>query len=132
MRLRAHALFHGSDRVTRALLDRVLILPPGHAQAVHARRRLSVREKWMIRGVAAAVVAIAIAVVISLATAGPRSSHGCIYATFPGVVGADQISECGAAARDICASVLAPGAYSSEGARTVIAECRKAGLPVGR
>jgi hypothetical protein len=86
----------------------------------------------MIRGVAATVVAIAIAVVISLATVGPRSSHGCIYATIPGVVGADQISECGAAARDMCASGLPSGAFTVAAARTIAAECHKAGLPVRR
>jgi hypothetical protein len=110
----------------------VLILPPGHAETVGARRPLSVREKWILSGVLAVVAAIAIAIVISLATAGKSSSHGCIRATIPGAVGAGQISQCGAAARSTCATVYRPGAYAPASARTIAAECRKAGLPVGR
>jgi ABC-type Co2+ transport system permease subunit len=110
----------------------VLILPPGHAQATRRTRPLSAREKWILRGVVAAVAIIAAIVVISLAVSGKTSSHGCIYATIPGAVGAGQISQCGATARSTCATVFKPGAYTAESARTIAAECRKAGLPVGR
>jgi hypothetical protein len=110
----------------------VLILPPGHSQTVGARRPLSLREKWILGGVLATVAAIAVAVVISLASAGKSSSHGCIYATISGAVGAGQISQCGAQARSTCATVYRPGAYAPTSARTIAAECRKAGLPVGR
>lgn len=110
----------------------MLILPPGHAQTVRARRPLSLREKRILGGVLAAVAAIAVAVVISLASAGKSSSHGCIYATIPGAVGAQQISQCGEQARFTCATVYQPGAYVPASARTIAAECRKAGLPVGR
>ena len=110
----------------------MLILPPGHAHTVRARRPLSIREKWILRGVLAVVAAIVVAVVISIATAGKSSSHGCIYATFPGAVGAGQISQCGAQARTTCATVYRPGAYVAASARTIAAECRKAGLPVKR
>ena len=110
----------------------MLILPPGHAHTVRARRPLSLREKWILGGVLAAVAAIAVAVVISLASAGKSSSQGCIYATIPGTVGAGQISQCGAQARATCATVFKPGAYTADAARTIAAECRKAGLPVRR
>ena len=86
----------------------------------------------MIGGVLAVVAAVAIALGVSIGTAGPSSAHGCIYATIPGVVGAVQIHECDGAARSICAKVNAPGAYAPGAARTVAAECRKAGLPVSR
>jgi hypothetical protein len=109
----------------------VLILPPGHAQAARGLRPLTTRERWLLRGVLAAVAVVAVVVVVSLATAGKSSSHGCIYATIPGAVGAEQISQCGATARYTCASVLRPGAYAPASARTIAAECRKAGLPVG-
>lgn len=109
---------------------RVLILPPGHA--VGGRRALSVREKWILRGVVAVTAVIAAVVVISLAVSGKTSSHGCIYATIPGAVGAAQISQCGATARATCDTVFKPGAYTPESARTIAAECRKAGLAVGR
>jgi hypothetical protein len=109
----------------------VLILPPGHADAIAARRRLSTREKRMVGGVIAGVIALAIVLVISLSSGGPSSSRGCIYATIAGDVGAQQINQCGAQARDTCGSVYAPGAYAAQAAGTIAAECRKAGLPVG-
>ena len=48
------------------------------------------------------------------------------------MVGAVQVDECGAAARSTCLTVFAPGAYAPGAARTIAAECRKAGLPVNR
>lgn len=85
----------------------------------------------MIRGVLAVVVAVGIALTISLATAGKSSGHGCIYATIPGDVGAQEVHECGATARETCATVHAPGAYTAQAATTIAAQCRRAGLPVG-
>ena len=110
----------------------MLILPPGHADTAGRMRPLTVREKWLLRGVLGVVAAIGVVIVISLASAGKSSAHGCIYATIPGAVGAAQISQCGATARSTCATVYRPGAYVASSARTIAAECRKAGLPVGR
>jgi hypothetical protein len=110
----------------------MLILPPGHAEAVRVRRRLSQRERWMIGGVLATVAAVVIVLAISLGTAARTSANGCIYATIPGVVGAVQVNECGAAAKSTCSSVFAPGAYAPGAGRTIAAECRKARLPVSR
>jgi hypothetical protein len=110
----------------------MLILPPGHAETLRERRRLSRRERWVIGGVLATVGAIAIALAISFGTAGPSSGRGCIHATIAGVVGAVQVNECGAAARSTCATVYAPGAYVPEAARSIALECRKAQLPVNR
>ncbi len=109
----------------------MLIIPPGHAETLRTRRRLSPREIWMISGVASAVVVLAIVLVISLASSGPGSKSGCIYATIPAATGAQQLHECGAQARDTCQSVFAAGAYTHQAAQAIASECRKAGLPVG-
>jgi hypothetical protein len=106
--------------------------PPGHAEALQVRRGLTRRERWIIGGVLAVVAAVVVSIAIAFATAGPSSGHGCIYATIPGPVGAAQVSECGAVARSTCATVNAPGAYAPAAARTIAAQCRKAGLPVNR
>ncbi len=84
----------------------------------------------MIGGVLGVVAALAVVVVISLLSTGPSSGHGCIYATIPGAVGAEQVHECGATARHTCATVNAPGAYTHQAAHTLAVQCRKAGLPV--
>ncbi len=108
----------------------MLILPPGHAEAVVAPRRLTTREKRLIAGVLAVVAAIAVAFIISLAVGGKSSANGCIHLTIPGVVGAQQIDRCGEAARSTCQSAETPGAFAPEAAKSIATECRKAGLPV--
>ena len=80
---------------------------------------------------AAVVAVLAVVLVVSLASGGKSSGHGCIYATVPAATGAEEISQCGAGARDTCATVRAPGAYTRQAADDIAAECRKAGLPVG-
>jgi hypothetical protein len=104
----------------------VLIMPseriPGY--------RLSRREKWMLGGVLGVVAALAVVLVISFVSSGPASGHGCIYANIPGAVGAEQVHECGANARQTCRSLDAPGAYTHQAAHTLAVECGKAGLPV--
>src|SRR5205823_911843 len=107
-------------------------LPPGHGQTIAVRSALSRRERWMIGGVLAVVAVVAAALAISFASAGRTSSRGCIYATIPGVVGAQEINRCGADARATCASALAPGSFTRQAAVVIAAQCRKAGLRVGR
>jgi hypothetical protein len=108
-----------------------MVLPPGHGHAVVASRSLSTRERRLIGGVLAVVALIALVLIISFATAGQSSARGCIHATIPGYVGAQQIDQCGAQARDTCQTVNQPGSFPPASARVVAAECRKAGLPTG-
>jgi hypothetical protein len=82
----------------------------------------------MVGGVLGAVVALAIALIVALALPGPTSSRGCIYLTIAGPVGAQYIYHCGPDARALCSTAARPGAV---GGPALIAECRKAGLPVG-
>ena len=110
----------------------MLILPPGHAETLRRPRwPTSTREKWMIGGVLGVVAALVVVLVISFTSSGPSSKSGCIYATLPAATGAQQVHECGAAARSTCASANTPGAFTPQAAQTIAAECRKAGLPVG-
>jgi hypothetical protein len=107
----------------------VLIIPPGHAESVRSRRALSARDKGMIASVLVVLAVGAVALVISFATAAPDSSGGCIYLTIPAATGSQQIDQCGAQARDTCASARTPGAFTSDAATSIVAACRKAGLP---
>jgi hypothetical protein len=109
----------------------VLILPPGHLESVRAGRALSKREKRIVGAGLAAVGALAVALVIAFTTAAPRSAGGCIYVTIPAATGAQQIHECGEQARATCTSARVPGAFTSGAAQTIVAACRKAGLPTG-
>jgi hypothetical protein len=109
----------------------MLILPEGHAQAVQQRRGLTRRERWMITGVIGVVAALAVALVISFATGGHKSGHGCISVGLAYSTGGAQVYRCGDAARQLCASVNQPGGTTGGAARSLTLECRKAGLPVG-
>lgn len=107
-----------------------MVMPPGHGQTVATGRTISAREKRLLIAVAAALVSLLAVVVISIGLGGQTSAHGCIYATIPGPVGAQQVDQCGVQARDTCRSAAAPGSYTAQAARVIEAECRKAGLPV--
>lgn len=109
----------------------MLILPPGHADAVRQRRPFRSREKWMIGGVAGVLALVGVALVISFATAGKKSGHGCISVSLAYSTGGSQIYRCGAAARALCNGVNQPGGLTGKPAETVAEACRKAGLPIG-
>ena len=85
----------------------------------------------MVSGVIGAVAVLAVVLAVAIGTAGKSSGHGCIYATIPGPVGAQEINQCGSQARATCQTTAAPGAFPSQAARVIEQECRKAGLPVG-
>lgn len=77
-----------------------------------------------------ALVVVAVVIVI-VAAGGQSSAGGCVHAIFPGPVGAEQVNQCGSGARTLCATVRSSGQYGPEAVRTIAAECRRAGLPVG-
>jgi hypothetical protein len=106
-------------------------LPPDHARQTLALRRLSARERWLVRIMAGVTAVIVVGVVIALIVSGPSSGHGCVHATFPGPVGAEQVNVCGSEARSLCATLSSSTQYGAEARSTIATECRKAGLAVG-
>lgn len=112
-------------------LQPVLILPPGHSQTLAVRRRLSSRERWLIRGILAVVAALAVAVGVSLATSGHSTGNGCIDVNIPYSIGGQEVYRCGAAARQVCAAVGTPNGFTGSAGRAVGTECRKVSLPIG-
>jgi hypothetical protein len=109
----------------------MLILPPGHARAIGEPRVLRPREKAMIGGVLAALLAFVVVVIVSLGTADRQSGHGCISVGLAYSTGGAQIYRCGSSARAMCASVGQPGGFVGATARSLTTECRKAGLQIG-
>jgi hypothetical protein len=83
----------------------------------------------MIASVLGVVAVAAVALVISFATGGRTSGHGCVHVTVAYVTGATEIDRCGAEARALCVSVGAAGGQNGALGRAVAGECRKAGLP---
>ena len=109
----------------------MLILPPGHAQAVRQRRPFRPHEKWLVGGVLAAVAALVVVLAISVGTADKASSPGCVSVSLAYSTGGDHIYRCGDAARSLCAGVGRAGGITGEAAKTVGVACRKADLPIG-
>ncbi|MHB8657954.1 MAG: hypothetical protein ACYC91_08360 [Solirubrobacteraceae bacterium] len=110
----------------------MLILPPGHAQAVRARRQLAPREKWMIGAVLGVTAALVLAAVFSFAAGRRHTGHGCVYIdNIAAFTGGQEIYDCGQVARQLCQSVGAPGGFRGEAGRSVATQCRIVHLPVG-
>lgn len=110
----------------------MLILPPGHAETLHRPRyRLNLRERWIIGGVLAAVVALTVAIVVSIGTAEHKTAGGCVDVKFPTTIGGAELYRCGAQARELCASVGSTARANDVEGKAIAAQCRKAGLPVG-
>lgn len=86
----------------------------------------------MLAGVLGAVAALVAAVVIAFGVSGPGSARGCIHAVLPAATGAQEINQCGGAARTTCATAERPGNFTATAVRLLAVQCRKAGLAVGR
>jgi hypothetical protein len=94
---------------------------------------LAARERRLVGGVAAVLLAGVVAVVLALVLSGPSAPRraGCISVALAYSTGGEQLDRCGAAARALCAGVGRPGGIPGRPGQTVAVACRRAGLPVG-
>ena len=106
-------------------------LPPDHHREVAAGRRLGRRERVIAAAMAVLVIAVAVVSIVSLASSSAPARRGCLNATVPGPIGATFFRQCGAEARQICATLSSHRGLGSFGAGIVARDCRRAGLPVG-
>jgi hypothetical protein len=105
----------------------MLIMPPGHAQQVRA----PLRARWMqVLGAVVTLAVVAVAV-IAITTKGHSSGNGCVDVVIPYSVGGQELYQCGAKARALCAGVDTPNGFSGTAGQAVAGQCRKAGLRVG-
>jgi hypothetical protein len=104
----------------------------GPALGTERLRRLSGRERWLIRAVLAATAALAVVVVVAVATAGHSTGGRCIDFTVPYSVGGQEFFQCGTRARTTCRSVGQPRGFQGPAAAVVATQCRKVGFAVGR
>jgi hypothetical protein len=81
----------------------MLILPPQHYQETHKPRARGRRDRWFgVFGALLTAVIVAVTV-ISLTSSSPKSGHGCLDFVYTTAVGGENVSECGAQARKLCA-----------------------------
>ena len=79
----------------------------------------------MIAGAAVIAAAVVVLLVVTGGRSRPAPGPGCIRATIPHVMGAEELNACGKRARHLCAR-SATG--SDPGAQAIAASCRDAGV----
>jgi hypothetical protein len=103
-------------------------LPPGHyAQLTAPRGRVRGRERVLVAGGLAMLVAIAVAVIISFTSVQRRSRDGCIDVSAATAIGGSELYRCGATARALCAQSRSRSSVAFT--RALDTSCRRAGLP---
>jgi hypothetical protein len=92
---------------------------------------LSRRQSRTMAAVLACVLALVVGAIVfaSVSSDQPTSGHGCINVIVPSSMGAGQLHQCGAGAREWCDSLV--GRRDAE-ARLILPECRRAGLAGAR
>ena len=91
---------------------------------------LAPREKRLIRGVLATVAIITIVLIVSIATAGKKSAHGCISVSLPYSTGGARSTAAAPALAASAAASTSPGLNGAAG-QIVARACRKAGCSRG-
>ncbi len=102
---------------------------PSNDRPVPRVRDVSGRERWLL-WIGGLLVAGLIAItVFSLTSSDGHSGNGCLNFTYSMAMGGEQFNECGAKARETCASPPKLGGLANGLLDKLPAECRKAGLP---
>ena len=89
-------------------------------------RQLTRRERWvaLIAG-GAIVIGLIVLIAITAGNSRPAPGPGCIRATIPHVMGAEELNACGARARHICAQHAGD---DDPGSLAIEESCGKAGI----
>jgi hypothetical protein len=85
----------------------------------------------MVGSVIVVSAAIAVVVLIALLSSSSKPASGCLNVDVPGPIGAQEFRQCGAQARQFCASISTASGLSAAARQDVEAACRKTGLPTG-
>ena len=97
-----------------------------------AERRIVGRERRIVAGMAAVLIALVVVIVVSVAGGNAGTpAKGCLQVQFASSMGVQDLDKCGAAARDVCAAVGTPGGLSGRAEPQLVAQCRRNGYPVG-
>ena len=86
-----------------------------------ARAPLTRRDKQLIAAVCVALLAVAVALAVTIATRQPGHRSGCVEVTLPSTMGGARIRRCGADARAFCRQQRSIAAVAEA--------CRREGIP---
>src|SRR5436189_3669742 len=88
-------------------------------------RRLTRRERWVAIGATiGVVVTLAVLIAVTAGNTRPPPGPGCIRATIPHVMGAEELNLCGSDARHACAE---HSNLTDPGSQAIEESCRSAG-----
>jgi hypothetical protein len=105
-----------------------MILPQGHYSETRAPRVRNRRERWVFILGGALIAIVVVATLFSLTSHQGKSGHGCLDFTYSMAMGGEQLDECGAKARHLCASPPQLGGLGRPFAQHLRLACREAGL----
>jgi hypothetical protein len=106
-----------------------MILPQGHYNETREPKIRNRRERWVF-GLAGALLVIVVATTIfSLTSHQGKSGHGCLNFVYTMAMGGEQLNECGAQAKHLCASPPNFGGLGQPLAVKLREACREASLP---
>jgi hypothetical protein len=119
-----------------ARLPPVLILPPQHYQETHKPRVRGRRDRWFLVVGMLMTVAIVAVTLVSLTSHQAKSANGCLNFEYTMVMGAENVHECAAPARKLCANPKQASEAQGHIAglengliASLAKNCRLAGLP---
>ena len=85
------------------------------------------RREWRILAAIVAVILVGSVIGAIVASGGRASTKGCVVVTGASTTGAAALTECGAQAREWCATALAPGAPTTTFTSQLEQGCRADG-----
>ena len=106
-----------------------MILPQGHYNETRKPKIRNRRERWVFGLGGVLILIVVAATVFSLSSHQGKSGHGCLNFTYTMAMGGEQMDECGAEARHLCASPPKLGGLGRPLAAKLPEACREAHLP---
>ncbi len=114
----------------------MLILPPGHHSESRRPRRRGRRDRLVPALGLLLIVGLAAVTLFSLTSHAAKSADGCLNFSYTTVMGGENVHECGAPARKLCAdpeSATQAQGHIAGLENDLVAKlpenCRQAGLP---
>jgi hypothetical protein len=106
-----------------------MVFAPGHYQEITQPRPRHRLERVSVRLFALVTLIVIGLVVYSLTTHQKQVGKGCVAFNYTTVIGGSEKSECGSAARALCASPRSRASIDGDFQTALYAACRKAGIP---
>jgi predicted carbohydrate-binding protein with CBM5 and CBM33 domain len=109
-----------------------MVYSPGHFQDVHAPRSRGRSERIAVRIFALLAIAVIGVTIYSLTNHQRKTTHGCVDFDYTTMIGGAEMYKCGTEAKALCLTPRSRESLDANFQASLVAACRKAGLPVGK